>query len=164
MASGRRASPGRRNPDCAYAGLRRQFADAHATLDIIESKLDNAPSTFACAYLLERGRTFNSSGLPGARSAAFFRSAFARRVQSRRVLRVDAAHMLGIAAPVQERARWNAKALEMTERSSTLVPNAGSRRSTTILGQAHLEGGQVRDGARLLRQGAAGVGGAWRRW
>jgi len=122
--------------------LRRQFADAHATLDIIESKLDNAPSHIRVRYLLERGRTFNSSGLPE-RAVPLFSEALSLAECNRdEFYAVDAAHMLGIAAPVQERARWNAKALEMTERSSDARTKRWLAPLYNNLGQAHLEGGR----------------------
>src|SRR4029079_19690004 len=38
-------------------GLRRQFADADATLDAVVPKLDQVPVRVLIRYLLERGRT-----------------------------------------------------------------------------------------------------------
>src|SRR5207247_681442 len=42
-------------------GLQRQFKNAHATLDYVEQRLEDQPPRVVIRYLLERGRTFNSS-------------------------------------------------------------------------------------------------------
>ena len=102
-------------------GLRRQFADADATLDSIVPKLDQVPVRVRIRYLLERGRTRNSGGDKPA-AIALFREAVA--LQDRDTLpgadfyRVDALHMLGIATPGAEQLDWNRKALATAEASS----------------------------------------------
>ena len=101
--------------------LRRQFADADATLDALVPKLDQAPVRVRVRYLLERGRTRNSGGDKSA-AVALFKDAVA--LQDRDTLpgadfyRVDALHMLGIATPVSEQLDWNRKALAVAEASS----------------------------------------------
>lgn len=42
--------------------LQRRFDDAHALLDTIETRLETAAPVVRVRYLLERGRTLNSSG------------------------------------------------------------------------------------------------------
>jgi FkbM family methyltransferase len=42
-------------------GLQQKFDDAHATLDQVEARMDQAHHLIRTRYLLERGRTFNSS-------------------------------------------------------------------------------------------------------
>src|SRR5687768_14005812 len=42
--------------------VRKRFADAHAVLDALEPRLAAAGTRPRLRYLLERGRTFNSSG------------------------------------------------------------------------------------------------------
>src|SRR5215467_2972385 len=55
-------------------GLQRRFDAAHATLDAVEKELPAQPPRVSVRYLLERGRTFNSSGQP-ARAVPLFREA-----------------------------------------------------------------------------------------
>src|SRR5215208_8195108 len=45
-------------------GLQHKFEKAHQTLDQVERRLGKVPSRAFVRYLLERGRVFNSSGLP----------------------------------------------------------------------------------------------------
>ncbi len=95
--------------------LRRQFAAAHATLDAVQAKLDGMPSHVRVRYLLERGRTFNSAGAPE-RAVPLFAEALAlAECDGDAFYAVDAAHMLGIAAPEAERLDYDLKALAMAE-------------------------------------------------
>ena len=96
-------------------GLRREFAAAHATLDTVAAALPTAPSHVRTRYLLERGRVFNSAGAP-ARGVPLFAEALAlAECNGDEFYAVDAAHMLGIAAPAAERLDWNLKALALAE-------------------------------------------------
>jgi tetratricopeptide (TPR) repeat protein len=99
-------------------GLQRKFADAHATLDSVEKELDGMPAHVRVRYLLERGRTFNSGGAPE-RAVPLFALALALAdCANDSFYAIDAAHMLGIAAPATERLDWNMKALAMAEKAS----------------------------------------------
>ena len=94
-------------------GLQRKFDDAHAMLDSVEGKLANASAHLRVRYLLERGRAFNSSGSPQ-RAVPLFAEALALAERAHdEFYAVDAAHMLGIAAPAAERLDWNLKALTL---------------------------------------------------
>ena len=96
-------------------GLQRQFDLAHATLDGVEKSLAGRPPCVAIRYLLERGRVYNSSLQPE-RAMPLFRQALEKALAAHEdFLAIDAAHMLGIAAPADERLRWNLEALAMTE-------------------------------------------------
>jgi tetratricopeptide (TPR) repeat protein len=99
-------------------GLRRQFAEADATLDTVAPKLDSAPARVGVRYLLERGRARNSSGDASA-AVPLFKQALERSARDTlpgaEFYRVDALHMLGIAAPAAERLEWNEKALAAAE-------------------------------------------------
>jgi hypothetical protein len=80
-------------------GLQRKFADANALLDSVEGSLGNLPTHVRVRYLLERGRAFNSSGAPQ-RAVLLFAEALALAERDKdEFYAVDAAHMLGIAAP-----------------------------------------------------------------
>jgi len=99
-------------------GLQREFAAAHATLDGVERALAGHPERVAVRYLLERGRVFNSSRQPD-KAVPLFQDALTRaRVAGEDFLAIDAAHMLGIAAPAETRLKWNLEAIAMTERTS----------------------------------------------
>ena len=96
-------------------GLQRKFADANALLDSVEGSLGSLPTHVRVRYLLERGRAFNSSGAPQ-RAVPLFAEALALAERDKdEFYAVDAAHMLGIAAPAAERLGWNLKALSLAE-------------------------------------------------
>jgi tetratricopeptide (TPR) repeat protein len=99
-------------------GLQREFAAAHATLDAVERSLQGKPERVAVRYLLERGRVFNSSR-QAERAVPLFVEALAKAQGAHEdFLAIDAAHMLGIAAPAAERMTWNLEAVSLTERTS----------------------------------------------
>jgi tetratricopeptide (TPR) repeat protein len=98
-------------------GLQGRFDEGHALLDEVESSLDGSTPLARLRYLLERGRLFNSAGHPE-RSRPFFEEAWnLGRSIPNHDLAVDAAHMLGIVAPADERAIWNELALAHAESS-----------------------------------------------
>jgi tetratricopeptide (TPR) repeat protein len=96
-------------------GLQRQFAAANGTLDGVLAKLDGAPSHVRVRYLLERGRVLNSSGAPERAVPLFAEALSLAQCSDDAFYAIDAAHMLGIAAPPGERLGWNLKALTMAE-------------------------------------------------
>ena len=100
-------------------GLQRKFSEADATLDTLKDVDD--PPRVRVRYLLERGRVQNSSGNP-ADAVPLFKKAV--DVAAKDALpgadfyRVDALHMLGIAAPADERLRWNLEAFAVADASN----------------------------------------------
>jgi tetratricopeptide (TPR) repeat protein len=64
-------------------------------------------------YLLERGRTLNSSGDRGRAVPLFAEALSLAECSGDEYYAVDAAHMLGIAAPPAEQLEWNLKALAL---------------------------------------------------
>jgi tetratricopeptide (TPR) repeat protein len=122
-------------------GLRRQFTEAHATLDTVAAKLDGAPAHARVRYLLERGRVFNSSGSP-TRAVPLFAEALAlAECNDDDFYAVDAAHMLGIASTPSERLDWNLNALAMTERSADARTRRWLASLYNNIGQTWLEQG-----------------------
>ena len=102
-------------------GLRRRFAPADSTLDAIAPMLDAVPVRVRVRYLLERGRTRNSSGDKAAAVPLFNEAvALAARdtLPGADLYRVDALHMLGIASPPSERLDWDKKALAAASAST----------------------------------------------
>ena len=101
-------------------GLQRKFGEADATLDTLVATLGEPPARIRVRYLLERGRTRNSSGKP-ADAVPLFKEALAAAdkddLPGADFYRVDALHMLGIATPTAEQLDWNLKALAVAEAS-----------------------------------------------
>ncbi|WCH26332.1 tetratricopeptide repeat protein [Aeromonas salmonicida] len=97
--------------------LQRQFAEAHQLLDEIEPRLTDATPRARLRALLERGRTFNSAG-EKATARTLFEQAWQLGLKSKELyLAIDAAHMIAIAAPLEEQSRWHQLAMELAERS-----------------------------------------------
>lgn len=102
-------------------GLRRKFAEADAVLDGVAPALDAQPARVRVRYLLERGRTRNSGGAQE-KARVLFKDALAAAARDTLpgadFYRVDALHMLGIAAPAPEQLDWNLKALAAADAST----------------------------------------------
>ena len=97
--------------------LQQKFEEAHNLLDKIESELKPETPIAKLRYLLERGRTLNSSGKKEA-SIPLFLEAWESGVEANAdFYAVDAAHMLGIAAPQDQQLLWNEKAMDLAENS-----------------------------------------------
>ena len=96
-------------------GLQRRFDEANATLDEVERQLRGHAERVEVRYLLERGRVFNSSRQPERATPLFLAALDRARASGEDFLAIDAAHMLGIAAPAAERLQWNLQAVSMTE-------------------------------------------------
>ncbi len=141
-------------------GLARKFADADKTLDAILPRLEMqaTPVRVKVRYFLERGRTRNSSGERDA-AVALFREAL--KLSERDTLpgadfyRVDALHMLGIAATGDEQLDWNLKALaaassSQDERAVRWAPIAPQQHRLDLL-----RAWRSQDGAHALAEGAA---------
>lgn len=99
-------------------GLRGEFAEAHRILDEAEAGLNGKTTVAQVRLLLERGRTFNSSGQVEKARPFFLRAWDLARAAGEDFYAVDAAHMLGIAAPAEEQLDWNRRALSMAEAST----------------------------------------------
>lgn len=100
-------------------GLQGRFDEGHALLDEAALLLEGEPELRAHVRIaLERGRLRNSSGDPAA-AVPHFDKAFAISERTGDVnLGIDALHMLGIAAPPDERLAWNERALAAAERAT----------------------------------------------
>lgn len=98
-------------------GLQRQFDAAHQTLDQVRAMLRDDLALANIRYLLERGRVFNSSQQKETACPLFLQAWELAKTAHEDFYAVDAAHMLGIAAPQTEQLDWNLKALEYAENS-----------------------------------------------
>ncbi len=97
--------------------LQRKFAEAHAILDQVEQAPTQTPR-LRIRYLLERGRTFNSSGLREQARPLFLQAWELGSTSGEDNLAVDAAHMLGIVETGEESLLWNEIAIAHAEQSS----------------------------------------------
>jgi tetratricopeptide (TPR) repeat protein len=98
-------------------GLQRNWKAAHETLDEVEEELEGRSVELRMRYLLERGRTLNSSGDPGA-SALLFEDAWALgQGADEDVLTADAGHMLAIVLPPRNALEWAEKTMQFCEDS-----------------------------------------------
>lgn len=94
--------------------LRRKFAEAHRLLDEVEGMWKSAGTRCYIRYLLERGRTFNSSGQPEKARPLFVEAWEQAQVARWQGLAVDAAHMVAISyAGTPQAIFWNQKALTL---------------------------------------------------
>ncbi|MBZ0202147.1 MAG: hypothetical protein K8I03_03940 [Ignavibacteria bacterium] len=98
-------------------GLRMEFEKAHKILDKAMKMLKPDSSRARIRYLLERGRTYNSSKeIDKARE--LFLSAFEQAEKYKEDFHsVDAAHMMGIVEKGDESLKWNEIAMKLAEAS-----------------------------------------------
>lgn len=100
-------------------GLQGDFDGAHGTLDEARDLLTDECVVGRVRYLLERGRTYNSSGKK-LDAIAYFAHALSLAQQAGAEFHmVDAAHMLGIAEKPAAALRWNLKAIAMAEKAKS---------------------------------------------
>ncbi|MHC4847823.1 MAG: hypothetical protein ACYTEG_05135 [Planctomycetota bacterium] len=98
-------------------GLQKKFDEAHALLDEVASALDESTKVARLRYLLERGRTFNSGGSPDKAQKLFEEAWEYGTALPHPSLAVDAAHMLAIVVPDDEKDAWNEQAMRYAEES-----------------------------------------------
>jgi tetratricopeptide (TPR) repeat protein len=99
-------------------GLQRDFAAAHQTLDAVQPLLTDDLCRARVRYLLERGRVFNSAGQPEEGRPLFETAWEQARACHEDVYAIDAAHMVAIVAPPDEKLAWNRKGLEVVEQTT----------------------------------------------
>ncbi len=97
--------------------LRRKFDEAHALLDTVQPLLSDETPIARIRYLLERGRTFNSSGQKDEAKTLFLQSWELAQAAQADFYAVDAAHMVAIVEPGDAGLAWNMKAIEYAENS-----------------------------------------------
>ena len=97
--------------------LRDMFDEAHGELDAVARDLDDAPPSVHVRYLLERGRSYNSAGRQAEAVPLFLEAFLLSESEGLDYYAVDAAHMLGIALPVEEQLDWHRKGMALAEES-----------------------------------------------
>jgi tetratricopeptide (TPR) repeat protein len=97
-------------------GLQRRFAEAHGSLDGAEP-LVGLETPGRVRYLLERGRVHNSSGERRPALQLFLEAWELGQRVGEPYDTVDAAHMLAIVTPADERIGWHEQAIALAESS-----------------------------------------------
>ncbi len=93
-------------------GLRRQFSEAHRELDAVDADLAGAGPEPRVRTLLERGRTWRSSGEPARARPLFLQAEQLARTAKLEFLHVDALHMVALVQQDPEaQLDWNLRAL-----------------------------------------------------
>jgi tetratricopeptide (TPR) repeat protein len=98
-------------------GLQGRFAEAHALLDGVERELTPELTSARVRYLLERGRTYNSSKDPDRARPLFLEAWESGRHAGLDFHAVDAAHMMAIVEPPEKKLAWNKEAMRAAEAS-----------------------------------------------
>jgi len=98
--------------------LRQRFDQAHEVLNNVEKQLTTAGARPHLRYLLERGRTFNSSGEKDKARALFIEAWEQAQAADLEGLAVDAAHMVALTyAGTPEAITWNQRGLTVARAS-----------------------------------------------
>jgi len=109
-------------------------------------------------YLLERGRTRNSGGDRKAAVLLFKEALVVSRddtLPGADYYRVDALHMLGIAAPADEQLAWNQKALAIAERSDDARTRGWAASLDHNIGWTYFDAGDAKTALRYWQQALA---------
>jgi tetratricopeptide (TPR) repeat protein len=135
-----------------FAGLSGNFSLGHEILDGA-AKQAGEDAWARASVAIERGRLFNSAGLP-AEAAPFFAEAFelAQRVGDHN-LAVDAVHMLAIASDVEAAEQWVAVALDYIEAHGASPQWRGMLHHN--LGWTYFEAGRFEDALGAFRRDEA---------
>lgn len=135
-----------------FAGLSGSFSLGHEILDTA-AKQAGEDAWARARVAIERGRLFNSAGLPG-EAAPFFAEAFelAQRVGDHN-LAVDAVHMLAIASDVEAAEQWVKVALDYIDAHGASPQWRGMLHHN--LGWTYFEAGRFEDALDAFRQDEA---------
>jgi tetratricopeptide (TPR) repeat protein len=127
-------------------GLQGRYDDGHAVLDGIDDEAAEVEVRLA----LERGRLHNSAGSPAVALDHFRRAADLALVAGLPALRIDALHMVAIAAPPPERVALNREALAEARASSDPDARRWERSLLNNLGVELAEAGELDEAHAVL--------------
>lgn len=123
--------------------LRRQFDQAHKLLDDVETQLDDDVPIARVRYLLERGRTYNSSKQQPKARPLFVEAYELSKQIGADFYAVDAAHMMGIAGEsVDEQMEWNLTAVSLAEQSENQYAQRWLGSLLNNIGWTHHDAGE----------------------
>ena len=135
-------------------GLRRMFDESHKLLDEVEPQLNDSLPKAKVRYLLERGRTFNSSDKISEARELFLQAYDLAASEKEDNLAVDAAHMMGSVESDDKSVEWNEKAMEIAEASSDPKANKWLGSLYNNLGWTYFELKQYERALDLFRKDA----------
>ena len=95
--------------------LQRKFTEAHEILDVVMKLLKPEHIVPRIRFMLERGRTYNSSKVYDKARELFLASYMQADKYEEDNLAIDAVHMLGIVDKGDESLKWNELAIQMAE-------------------------------------------------
>ena len=98
-------------------GLQMKFDDAHKTLDRAKELNPQNYDAAYIRYLLERGRTYNSSKVKDRARELFLEAYNFGLTRNLDNYTIDAAHMMGIVEQADESLKWNETAIKLAEGS-----------------------------------------------
>ncbi len=134
-------------------GLRERYAEAHRELDAIEPLVAAAGPEPRVRWLLERGRTWRSSG-EAARSVPLFEQAYAQADAAKlERLAADALHMLALAAPaLDDRLRWNRRTIDYARGAADPRARGWEAAALNNIGSDLREAGRLDDSLAAFRE------------
>ena len=97
--------------------MQNKITDSHQVLDKAEALLGKNMPTATVRYLLERGRTYNTSEEKEKARACFMKAFRLSEEKQLDAYSLDAAHMMGIVEPVDQQMAWHLKALAIAEQT-----------------------------------------------
>jgi tetratricopeptide (TPR) repeat protein len=98
--------------------LQRRMEQGQATLDQAAQILSNQTPIAHIRYWLERGRAWNDAGRAADATIAFVEAFQRAQTVNSELLRIDAAHMLGVLPPNDMAVIWNQRAIAIAQRSA----------------------------------------------
>lgn len=99
-------------------GLQRKFDEAHKILDVAEKLITPDMHLARVRYLLERGRTYNSSKVYDKARELFLNAYKLSDANNFDRYTIDAAHMMGIVEKGEGSLKWNEIAMKHAEKST----------------------------------------------
>ncbi len=133
-------------------GLQRRFANAHATLDSLESRLAQLSERVQVRYHMERGRVFNSAGAPQQAQPLFLTAWEQARATGEDALAVDAAHMLAIVATGEDAMVWNLCALDLAQFSTEPRAQRWQASLYNNIGWSYFDAGRYPDALAMFER------------
>ncbi|MEM7335867.1 MAG: tetratricopeptide repeat protein [Chloroflexota bacterium] len=101
-------------------GLQRKFDEAHAILNEVEPRLNDALTVAKIRYALERGRTFNSNKQTELARPLFLQAYELSQANGEDFYTIDAAHMMGVLdGDLEAQMAWNLIAMEAAKKTTS---------------------------------------------
>lgn len=133
--------------------LTGEFDEAHGLLDTVEQSLQGSMTRVRIRYLLERGRTLNSSGEKDKAKPVFVEAWELGEKAGEDFLAVDAAHMVAIAAADGAEAnRWNLIGLDYARHSDNERARGWVGSLTNNMGWIAFDAGKLEEALALFEE------------